>query len=197
MRTVAIYCRVSTLDQSCQLQRDELLRYAKARGWNVYGVFEDQVSGRTTLRPQFQKALGAARRRQIDTLLVWKLDRAFRSLKDMVNILGELKDLGVEFVSLQDNLDMTTSTGKLMAQIIGSFAEYEADMIRERVVAGLAAAKKRGVQLGRPKKVDEAEVIKLRQQGKSCRQIARELNIGLGSVSTALKSNSQSGQLVQ
>ncbi len=187
MKRVALYCRVSTNDQNCQLQRDDITRFVKARQWSIQGVYEDQATGRTTMRPQFQKALGAARRREIDVLVVWRLDRAFRSMRDMVLILGELKELGVEFVSLQDNLDFTTSTGKLMANIIGSFAEYESNIIRERVRAGLAAAKRRGVQLGRPKTVDIVAVQNLRQQGQSMRQIAKALGVGLGSVSAALR----------
>lgn len=189
MKSVAIYCRVSTSDQNCQLQRDELSRYAQARGWNVHAIYEDQMTGRNVNRPQFQLALKDARSRKIDLFLVWKLDRAFRSMKDMVITLGELGELGVEFVSLKDNLDLTTSTGKLMTHILGAFAEFEASMIKERVVSGLAAAKRRGVQLGRPKTVDAEEILKLRKQGKSMRQISKALGVGLGSVSAAIRAS--------
>lgn len=189
MKSVALYCRVSTSDQNCQLQRDELTRYAQARGWAIHAIYEDQMTGRNVNRPQFQQALMDARSRQIDVFLVWKLDRAFRSMKDMVVTLGELGELGVEFVSFKDNLDLTTSTGKLMTHILGAFAEFEASMIKERVVSGLAAAKRRGVQLGRPKTVDAEKILRLRQQGQSMRQIAKALGVGLGSVSAAIQAS--------
>lgn len=187
MRNVAIYCRVSTTDQNCDLQRNELQRYCAARGWILFAVYEDQMTGRHSNRPEFQQLLRDARTRKIDIVLVWKLDRAFRSLKDMVVVLGELGEIGVEFVSVQDNLDLTTSTGKLMAHILGAFAEFEASLIRERVVAGLAAAKEKGIRLGRPSKVDRVAVLQLREQGRTVRQIADELGIGIGSVSAALR----------
>lgn len=183
---IACYCRVSTLDQSVDLQKREILEYVRARGWSDVAFYEDQATGTTTNRPQFRRLIDDARSRRIDLVICWKMDRMARSLKDLVNTLQEFTDLGVSFIALRDNIDLTTSAGKLMANIIGAFAEFEVNLIRERVRSGLANAKAKGKRLGRPKSRNDAEIIQLRAQGMSIRQIAKQLNISKGAVQRSL-----------
>jgi len=135
-------------------------------------------------RPQREKLLVAARKREIDAILVWKLDRWGRSLTDLVTTLQELSELGVGFISLTEALDMTTSTGRAMAGLLAVFAEFERNLLRERVKAGIAHAREKGKPHGRPKTATykAADVIKLYQQGQNKSQIARKLGIGRTSV---------------
>jgi putative DNA-invertase from lambdoid prophage Rac len=176
----AIYCRVSTQDQNSSLQVGELTEFVKNRsGWAIHSVYEDKRTGTDGNRPQLKALLKAARLREIDIVICWKLDRWFRSLKEIVTTLQELNELGVEFISFKDNLDLTTSTGKLMMHIIAAFAEWEVSILRERVRSGLIAAKSRGVVLGRPHTVTSAiieQVIALRAQGLSIRDIERKID---------------------
>jgi DNA invertase Pin-like site-specific DNA recombinase len=124
-----------------------------------------------------------ASRRKFDAVLVWKLDRFGRSLRHLVNALAELEALGLSFISLRDNLDLSTPSGRLMFQIIGAMAEFERSLIQERVKAGLRNAKAKGRRLGRPRAdVDEGEVLALRKSGASWRAIAKKLKVGLGTV---------------
>lgn len=183
---VAIYVRVSTQEQSCELQREELSRFTAARGWEVVGVYEDKATGTDGKRPMLQALLSDARARKFDILLCWKLDRVFRSLKGLVTTLQELSELGIEFVSLKDQIDMTTASGRLMTHILAAFAEFEASLIRERVKAGLENAKRKGTKLGRPKTRDDGAILTLRSEGLSHREIARRLGLSKGSVQKAL-----------
>lgn len=189
IRRVAIYIRVSTLDQDTALQLRELMEYVKARGWEIFQVYEDKITGTHTNRKMFKELEVDARERKFDVLLVWKLDRIFRSLKDCINGLQEFADLGIEFVSLKDTgIDMTTPSGKLLLHILGAFAEFEASIIKMRVKAGLEAAKAKGKRLGRPKLRDDGKIRLLRAQGRSVREIAKELGTSTGAVQRALKS---------
>ena len=118
------------------------------------------------------------RKRKVDAILVWRLDRFGRSLKHLVNTLEELKNLGVAFVSYKENLDLTTSTGQLMFHLLAAFAQFEKDLIKERVIAGLANARSKGKILGRPvKEVDPEKVRELKKSGMSIREIARTLGV--------------------
>ena len=182
----ALYCRVSTQDQSTQLQQRELEEFAKHRGWTVVQVFTDKASGTNRNRPQLKAMMMAVRCRHVDIVLCWKLDRFFRSLKDMVVTLQELTDLDVAFVSLKDQIDLTTASGRLMMHLLASFAEFEGALIRERVCAGLANAKRKGRRLGRPKTRDDEKILALRAEGLSHRQIAAQLGISKGSVQKCL-----------
>jgi len=148
---VGIYARVSTADkgQDPELQLRDLREYANARGWKVFGEYADiGESGSKDKRPQLDRLMDDARKRRIDGILVWKLDRFGRSLKSLVNTLEELRSLGIQFVSYTENLDFSTPAGRAMANLIGVFAESERDLIRERVVAGLANAEAKGKRLG-------------------------------------------------
>ncbi len=184
---VSLYVRVSTQDQCCDLQKDELLTFLKSRGYELYGVFEDKATGTNGNRAQFKELMAAARAKEFQVLLVWKMDRLFRSLKDLILTLQELEELGISFISLKDSIDLTTSSGRLMMQIIGAFAEFEASVIRERVRAGLKNAKAKGKRLGRPKMRDDCKIIALRQEGFSIRQIATKLQIATSSIQHAIK----------
>ena len=119
-------------------------------------------------------------------MLAWKLDRLFRSLKDLVITLQDLSELGVDFISLKDNIDMTTSSGRLLTHLLGAFAEFEASLIRERVKAGLAHAKSKGQRLGRPKVRDDTRIEELRAQGLSIQAIADRLGVSKAAVQRAL-----------
>ena len=129
-----------------------------------------------------------AHRRKFDLIAVWKIDRFGRSLKHLVNALADLDSLGVAFVSLRDNIDLSTPSGRLMFQIIGAMAEFERSLIQERVRAGLRNAQARGVRLGRPRTVvDAAEIVRLRSSGASWREISERLGVGVGTACRAFQ----------
>jgi DNA invertase Pin-like site-specific DNA recombinase len=152
IKRIALYARVSTLNgQHPEMQLAELREYAARRGWQIVGEFVDiGVSGSRDSRPELNRCMDAARARKCDAILVWKLDRWARSLKFLVNNLAELTAYGVAFVSLRDNIDLSTPAGRLMVQMIGAFAEFERSLIVERVRAGMNSARARGKRLGRP-----------------------------------------------
>jgi DNA invertase Pin-like site-specific DNA recombinase len=128
-----------------------------------------------------------AHRRRFDAVLVWKIDRFGRSLKHLVNALADLDAYGVAFISLRDNLDLTTPTGRLMFQVVGAMAEFEKALIQERVKCGLKNARANGQQLGRPRRVvSNDQLLRLKAQGASLREIATKLGIGYGTVRTRL-----------
>src|SRR5690554_181631 len=148
------YARVSTLDQNLELQRDALEKAGCEQ------VFEDHVSGSTTERPGWAQAQTALRKG--DTLVVWRLDRLGRSLKHLIDTVNELHARGVGFKSLNENIDTTTSGGRLVFHIFGALAEFERELIRERTQAGLAAARARGRKGGRPRKLTPRQVATAR-----------------------------------
>lgn len=183
---VAVYARVSTKEQSTELQRSELLSFVSSRGWSTPLIFEDQASGTHSNRPEFRELLTLIRTRKIDVLVCWKLDRVFRSLRELTALLHEMSELGVQFISIRDQLDMTTSAGRLMTHLLGAFAEFEAAIIKERVMAGLTAARRKGKTLGRPRRIDPAAVLELRSTGLSLAQIAKSLRVTKSAVSKTL-----------
>jgi DNA invertase Pin-like site-specific DNA recombinase len=131
IKTVAIYARVSTDKQKVDMQLRELGDFVKRSGWKIYKKFIDQgYTGANTKRPAFIEMMNEAKKRKFDILLVWKLDRLSRSLKDLINTLDELGSLGIDFISYENNLDTSTPTGKLVFQIIGAVAEFEKDIIK-------------------------------------------------------------------
>src|SRR5215472_620021 len=143
---VALYSRFSTKHgQDAELQLRELRDYAASRGWMIIGEYVDHgVSGSKACRPALNRLMADAHRRKFDAVLVWKLDRFGRSLQHLVNALAELEARGVAFVSLRDNLDLSTPSGRLMFQIVGAMAEFERALIQERVRAGLRNARAKG-----------------------------------------------------
>jgi DNA invertase Pin-like site-specific DNA recombinase len=182
---VAIYARVSTLNgQHPEMQLAELREHASRRGWEVTCEYVDEgVSGSKESRPALNRLMTDAHRRRFDAVLVWKIDRFGRSLKHLVNALADLDAYGVAFISLRDNLDLTTPTGRLMFQVVGAMAEFEKALIQERVKCGLKNARANGQQLGRPRRVvSNDQLLRLKAQGASLREIATKLGIGYGTV---------------
>jgi DNA invertase Pin-like site-specific DNA recombinase len=184
MFRAGLYARVSTLDQqTLPMQMRALRDYANKRGWSIAMEVKEVGSGAVE-RELRQQLIDAARRREIDVVLVWRLDRWGRSLMDLVVTLKELTELGVGFVSLTEALDLTTPTGRAMAGMLAVFAEFEREILSERVRAGLDHARQSGTRLGRPATaaIKAAEVRKLFRQGMSKSEISRRLDIGRTSV---------------
>jgi DNA invertase Pin-like site-specific DNA recombinase len=188
---VAIYARVSTTNhgQDVGLQTGDLRQFAEARGWRLVDQYIDSgMSGSTDSRPELNRLMVDAKRRKFDVVLVWKLDRFGRSLRHLVNALAEFESLGIAFVSLSDNLDLSTASGRLMFNIIGAMAEFERELIRERVRAGMKNAKAKGARIGRPRvAVDASQIARLRDSGASLRAIAARLGVSLGTVAACSK----------
>jgi putative DNA-invertase from lambdoid prophage Rac len=180
---VAIYCRVSTDDQSCDRQERDLRAFAKRAGHKVVGVFKETASGAKNDRGERNKVMALAQAHQIDAILVAELSRWGRSTQDLVQILDDLHSWKVSVLALNGlSFDLSTSSGKLMRTIMAGLAEFERDLIRERVKSGLAAAKARGVKLGRkpgerPSDKKAKRVLKMHGEGLSYRLIGR--NVGL------------------
>ena len=193
---VGLYARVSTHDQqTLPMQTGAMREYAGRRGWRVELVVEDVGSGASE-RPKREELLAAARRREIDVILVWRLDRWGRSLLDLVNTLRELAAVGVGFASLTEALDLTTPAGRALAGMLAVFAEFERDILRDRVRAGIAQARLAGKHLGRPPAVRDRhrrEVRRLFKTGMSKRRIAAELGISRTSVRRFLEPAAAAG----
>ena len=186
---VALYARVSTHDQhTLAMQMDAMREFATRRDWTVIDAIEEIGSGAKDNRPKRQELLKAARQRKLEVILVWKLDRWGRSLVDLMTTLRELTALGVGFVSLTEALDLTTPAGRAFAGFLAVFAEFERDVIRERIKAGITDARKRGKAHGRPRATanDAAQIRTLAQQGLSQAAIARQLDVWRTSVRRVL-----------
>lgn len=194
VQKVAIYCRVSTNDQSCQRQERELKSYARKSGWNLVGVWKETASGTKDNRKERQAILALAQARQINIILVTELTRWGRSTIDLIHTLQQLQSWNVSLIAQSGlQFDLKTSQGKLIASIMASLAEFERDLIRERVKSGLAAAKARGKKLGRQPgqriKSDRLspKVIGLVENGLSYRSIASQLKISKTTVTDIVK----------
>ena len=181
---VAIYARVSTHDQqTLPMQLEAMRAYAERKGWQIALAVEEIGSGAKT-RPRREELLRAARRREIDVIVVWRLDRWGRSLVDLIATLQELTVLKIGFVSLSEALDLTTPSGRAFAGMLAVFAEFERDILRDRVKAGIAQARKDGRPHGRPATITKKaqEIQDLARKGLSKSAIAKKLNIGRTSV---------------
>jgi DNA invertase Pin-like site-specific DNA recombinase len=192
MFRAGLYARVSTNDQqTLPMQSRAMREYAARRGWTVVLQVREVGSG-TAQREARERLLEAARRREIDVVLVWRLDRWGRSVTDLLTTLQELQHLGVGFVSLTEALDLTTPAGRAMAGLLAVFAEFEKEILRERVRAGLAHARQNGQRLGRPATaaMHATAVRKLYRAGVSKAEIARRVQIGRTSVRRILETNS-------
>jgi DNA invertase Pin-like site-specific DNA recombinase len=184
MLRAGLYARVSTNDQRTLTMQNRAMReYAVRRGWTIALQVREVNSG-AARREARERMLEAARRREIDLVLVWRLDRWGRSVTDLLATLQELEHLGVGFVSLTEALDLTTPAGRAMAGLLAIFAEFEREILRERTKAGLLHARQNGKKLGRPATavVRAAKVWKLHRAGVSKSEIARRLEIGRTSV---------------
>lgn len=186
-KTVAIYARVSTLDQSCELQLTDLRRYTSQRFGRYYEYVDQGVSGTQRKRPQLDALMNDARKRLFDVVLVWQFDRFARSVKHLVDSLDDFRALGIDFISYTEGVDTTTPTGQLLFHIVGAVAQFERDLIAERVRAGIAHAKAMGKRIGRPRAdIDLEQVSALRRQGRSLRQIGKALGVPTSRVRRAL-----------
>ena len=186
-KVAALYARVSTLDQNCEVQLEDLRRYAGKRFASYCEYTDAGVSGTQRHRPQLDALMRDARRRLFDVVLVWKFDRFARSLKHLIESLDEFSALGIDFISLTEGIDTTTPAGQLLFHIVGAVAQFERDLIAERVRAGMAHARSLGKHIGRPRaKVDVEAVRNLRSQGKSLRSIGMVLGVPISRVRRAL-----------
>ena len=189
---VGIYVRVSTADkgQDPELQWGPLRKYVIARGWDFLEYLDLGESGVKDRRPGLDRLMEDVRKRRLEGILVWKLDRLGRSLKHLLTMFEEFHDLGIQFVSYTENLDFATPAGRAMASLIGVFAEFERDLIRERVRAGLENARRKGKRPGRRPFFDMASLGtlgQLRDRGMSVRAIAREMKVSKSLVHKSLK----------
>lgn len=186
---VALYSRVSTADQNASMQVEELKAYCLRRSWEVVGEFLDAgVSGAKESRPALNRLLADSKRRMFDVVLVYRYDRFARSLRHLVNALADFDALGIHFVSLHEGVDTSTPNGRLVFGIFASIAEFERELIRGRVRSGMAAARKRGIKLGRPRaKVDAAKVKRLRREGRSWTEVCKATGLSRGTACRAAK----------
>ena len=188
---VAISCRVSTLDQSTESQLLDLRRYVRERGWTLFNEFCDNgVSGTTDSRPALNELMNDAKKRRFDAVLVWRFDRFARSTKHLILALEEFRNLGIDFISYQENIDTSSPLGSAIFTIISAVAQLERDIIAERVKAGLRRAKENGKVIGRPKaffSIEEAR--KLRLRGLSLREIGEKTGVSRTTVLNYLKND--------
>jgi DNA invertase Pin-like site-specific DNA recombinase len=188
---VAIYARVSTMNagQDPAMQTRELYEYCQRRDWDVFDCYVDKgVSGKKDSRPQLNRMMEDAHARRFDVVVVWRFDRFCRSVSHLLRALETFNALGIQFVSLCEQIDTNTPTGKLVFTVLGAVSEGERNLIAERVRAGLRNARAKGKKLGRPKvEVDVAQVESLRASGASWRTIARTLGLSVGTVHNAAR----------
>ena len=186
----AIYARVSTTNhgQDVSMQTRDLEQFAQARGWRLVDSYLDLgISGSKDKRPQLDRLMADAHKRRFDIVIVWRFDRFARSVSHLLRDLETFNALGIAFVSLSEQMDTTTPTGKMIFTVLGAVAELERSLIVERVRAGLRNARAKGKTLGRPRKiVDATKIAALRAQGRSWRDIAREVGTNTASASRAV-----------
>ena len=183
-KRVAIYARASTVDkgQDPETQLITLREYAERRGFEIVDEYIDYASGAREDRPRYREMLEVTRKRKIDVVLVWRYDRFARSTQALVQALKELQNLGVDFISYQENIDTTTPQGEMIFTVMASLAQFESALISERVKTGMARAKAQGKQISRapiPKGL-QTRIEKLYKQGSSIHQISKRLGIGYG-----------------
>ena len=192
---VALYARVSTLDkgQDPETQLIQLREYAKRRNFEIIGEFIDYASGTSEERKQYKLMIEAAKKRKIDVVLVWRYDRFARSTQALVNALKEFKNLGIDFISYQENIDTTTPTGELIFHVMASLAQFESSLISERVKAGMQRAKAQGKNISRPKLAKNKlnRIMELKEQGLSMNQISIQSGVAYGTVYNYLGKNKE------
>jgi DNA invertase Pin-like site-specific DNA recombinase len=178
-KTAAIYVRVSTMEQDTEVQETELRQYVESRGWECVVYRDKGQSGAKNDRPALTSMLNDLRRRKFDVVVVWALDRLARSLRQLLTIGEECRSLGVDLVSLRQNIDTTLPAGRLTFQVLGAVAELERESLRERVKAGMAQARRTGKHVGRPARrkfqpTDIERMRELRLKGMSVRKLATD-----------------------
>jgi DNA invertase Pin-like site-specific DNA recombinase len=189
-KKVAIYARVSTDKQTCENQLQELRATAQRMGYIIVQEFIDEgISGIKASRPALDLMMKMATQRKFDMVMCWSIDRLGRSLQNLIELLNQLESVRIDLFFHQQAIDTSTPMGKMMFSILGALGAYERELIRERVIAGLQTAKSRGVKLGRPSKVNDGmknAVKLLRSNGMGIKKIAKELQIGVGTVYSVL-----------
>lgn len=194
MKRAAIYARVSThYGQNPAMQLEEIRQYCESRGWRIAEEYVDTgFSGAKEHRPALDRLLKSCRKRVVDAVVVYRYDRFARSLRQLVNALDEFRALGIDFVSLHEGVDTSTPNGRLIFGIFASIAEFERELIRDRVRSGLASAKARGKHLGRPRvSVDLERIATLRSAGASWAKIGSMLGVGEGTVRRAAQQSAK------
>src|SRR6266568_9539264 len=183
-KKVALYTRVSTDEQKTDLQLMDLQEYVRRREYDIFNTYEDIISGATKERKALDQLFQDAKHRKFDIVLVWKFDRFARSLKMLVDSLTLFQELGIDFISYKENIDTTTSMGKLIFNINSAYAEFERDIIRDRVKAGIKAKREKTGIWGRGKVADtiQTQIHELINQGISIRNVAKQLNVAKGTV---------------
>jgi DNA invertase Pin-like site-specific DNA recombinase len=190
---VAVYIRVSTVHQNSDNQLHELERISALRDWTIVATYRDDgISGAKGRdgRPALDQMLKAATRREFDLIAVWSIDRLGRSLSDLISTVNNLHTQGVDIFFAQQAIDTTTPSGKLLFSVMGSFAEYERELIRERIKLGVERARKEGKKLGRPSSVTDstrAAIVELYKKGMSPKKISQTLRCGVGTAFHTLK----------
>jgi DNA invertase Pin-like site-specific DNA recombinase len=179
MKRVIIYARVSTKEQSVDMQISDLRTYAQARGLNIIKEYIDCASGSRNDRENYQKLFAEVRKRRTDSVLVWKFDRFARSTKELINALEEFNNLRVDFISFKENIDTSTPAGKILFTMISAFAEFERSIIRERVIAGIEKAKLKGIKFGRPRipRLTVKTALEMKAAGANYKDICKKLGI--------------------
>jgi len=189
---VAVNARVSTSDQSCEMQLHDLRQFVQKSGWQVFAEYVDTgFSGAVASRPELDRLLGDARMHRFDAVLVWKLDRWGRSVAHCVRTIQELVSLGIRFLSPTESIDTGSDSpmSRFLLHLFAAFAEMEREIIRERVRAGVRVAKAKGTRLGRPQRVFRRDqALHLRAEGMSWRRIAQTLEVPMSTVIDACRS---------
>ena len=197
MKRAALYCRVSTSDQHPETQLHDLRGMAKQRGYEIVNEYSDVISGAKSKRPGLDRLMADARRGRFDIVLVAAFDRIARSVRHFLEVLDELNHLGVEFISLRENIDTSGPLGRAMLTIIGAIAELERSLIVERVKAGMRRAKLEGRRIGRaPLIINREQVVVDRRSGMSLTQVARKHRISRASVCRLVKESSTTARLM-
>lgn len=187
---VVLYERISTRDQQCELQHRELTEFCARHGWQIVATYQDTISGATASRPALDQMMEAARQHKFDAVLVWKLDRLGRSVINLVDLVKRLDSYGVRFLATQQGIDTDKSnpTSRLLLHILASVAEFERELINERVAAGVKNAQAKGVRFGRPTRVvDTLRIAEMHAGGMSLERIAGELGCAKTTVFRRLK----------
>ncbi len=188
MKRIALYARVSTDKQTCENQLQELRAIAERMNYTIVAEFVDNgISGMKTRqnRPALDQLMKSSTQRKFDMVMCWSIDRLGRSLQNLVEILNELQALRIDLFFLQQGMDTSTPSGRMIFSVFGAIGEFERNLIRERVIAGQKRAVANGVKIGRPSKMNEglrSAIQLLREKGMGIKQIARELKVGIGTV---------------
>lgn len=188
-KKVAIYCRVSTPGQTTENQSLELRCYCERQGWTITNIYEDKgVSGASRERPALEQMLADASDRKFDVLAVWKIDRLARSTAHLVEILSRLRESEIDFCSATEAIDTTSPQGRMLLTFLGAIAEFETELISERIKAGLTRTRSNGTRLGRPRVgFDLAEALRLRDSGLGYKQVAIRLGVPRTTLHRALR----------